>query len=100
MNCFTLSRDGQVRNYGCGEHAIGAAYLEEVRKILPNAQIRVGSDNGWSFTVLRADGSLFRIEEILAHKDQFLDLLQAVHRSLLEASNGAPEIPDKIVEAR
>lgn len=82
MNLMTLSRNGHVMNHGCGDTVIGATYLESLRDILPNAQIRIGSDAGWSSTVLRADGSPYRIEDVVAIQDPLIELLQKVRDTL------------------
>ena len=65
MNLLTLFRDGRVMNHGCGDSEIGRAHLERLKNLLPEGQIRIGSDNGWSSTVLKRDGSPFRIEDIV-----------------------------------
>ena len=73
-------------NYGCGDTTVGTSYLERLRGLLPNAQIRIGTDNGWTSTVLRADGSAFRIEDIVASQEPFIELLRNV-RDQLQASD-------------
>jgi len=65
MNLLTLYPDGRVMNYGCGDSGLGREYLDQLKSLLPKAQIRLGSDNGWSSTVIKADGSYFRVEDII-----------------------------------
>jgi len=53
MNLVTLYPDGKVVNFGCGDSAVEREYLDRLQSLLPNAQIRVASDNSWSSTVTR-----------------------------------------------
>lgn len=88
MNLLTLYPDGRVMNYGCGDNALGREYLDQLKTLLPNAQIRLGSDNGWSSTVLKADGSYFRVEDIIRIRAPLLELLEETkHR--LQATTSA-----------
>lgn len=85
-NLMTLARDGTVRNHGCGNSQLGQQYLESLVRVLPGSQIRIGTDNGWSSTILKSDGSRYSIEEILGHED---DILSAFARAadLMRAAN-------------
>jgi hypothetical protein len=88
MNLLTLYPDGKVMNFGCGHTAVGQEYLERLRSLLPNTRIRVASDNGWSSTVIKSDGSYFRIEDIIRVRAPLLELLEDTKRRL-----DAPTMP-------
>jgi hypothetical protein len=82
-----LYPDGKVMNFGCGDSAVGQEYLDRLKSLLPNARIRVASDNGWSSTVTKADGSYFRIEDIMRIRAPLLELLEETkHRLQATAS--------------
>lgn len=87
MNLLTLYPDGIVRNFGCGDSPAGCEYLERLKVLLPNAQIRVGVDKGWSSTVTKADGSYFRIEDIMLIRTPLLELLEDTKRRLDAATS-------------
>ena len=82
MNLLTLYPDGRVMNFGCGDSAKGREYLDRLKTLLPKAEIRIGSDNGWSSTVIKSDGSYFRIEDIIRVRAPFLELLEETKRRL------------------
>ena len=78
MNLLTLDRKGEARNHGCGDTVEGRAYLEKFAKLLPDATIRIGTDEGWSSTVVHKDGSPLRVEEIVAIETPWTNLVKQV----------------------
>ena len=89
MNLLTLYPDGKVMNFGCGHSAVGQEYLERLKSLLPNARIRVASDNGWSSTVTKAEGSYFRIEDIMQVRAPLLELFEQTKHQLNAATVAA-----------
>ena len=85
QNLMTLSREGTLRNHGCGDTVIGRAYLERLKELLPNARITEGSDQGWSSTVVKQDGRPFRIEEVIHLAATMLELFEWVAGQLRAA---------------
>ncbi len=87
MNLLTLYPDGRVMNFGCGNSVLGREYLERLKALLPNAQIRVAPDNGWGSTVIKSDGTYFRIEDIMQIRAPLLELLEETKRRLAAAAS-------------
>lgn len=87
MNLLVFERTGTVRNYGCGTSDVGRAYLDRLASLIPSATVLVGSDNGWSSTVIHNDRSQVRAEEIIACEDAWIELIRDV-RNQLQLSKG------------
>jgi hypothetical protein len=82
MNLLTLYPDGKVMNFGCGHTAVGRDYLDRLKALLPNARIREAPDAGWTSTVTKADGSYFRIEDIMGIRAPLFELFDDTRRRL------------------
>lgn len=92
MNLLTFDRKGNVRNHGCGKTEEGRAYLEKLAHLIPDATSRIGTDEGWSSTVLHKDGKPLHAEEIVAIETQWINLLKDVRDKL----NKADAIDDQL----
>lgn len=87
LNLLVWERQGTVRNYGCGNSELGRNYLERLAALLPDASVTACKDP-WSSSVVHADGSPIRVEEMIAIEELWLDLIKDVRRSLISAADG------------
>jgi hypothetical protein len=92
LNLLTLKRDGEVKNYGLGKLPEGREYLAKLAALFPSAVVRDFRDDGWRTMVVKGDGALLRIEDVLAVAEPLARLLIEAAGTLDEIDANAPAL--------
>ena len=87
LSLLLFGRDGKVTNV-CGQDEIGLWYLHELANLLPEARVKSFPD-GYSTRVIHKDDSWIRIDEILAIRDKWINLLEQVQDKLNQRETNA-----------
>lgn len=72
MNFFTIRTNGTLRNYGCAKSEEKLQYIQQLAVLLGGVVFE--ADNRFRWTVKRNDGGYFTISDLLAVRNEYLNL--------------------------
>lgn len=72
MNFFKIGTNGQLRNYQCAFLEIGRRYLQKLAALLGGVVFE--ADHRFRWTVKRNDGGYFDVNDLLAVRNEYLEL--------------------------